>query len=336
MIDGLSMLMIGKAWQKTLWSLSAQKRAVARWWSVMNDSERRLLALRGASISVCAVAVVAAMPAISSSHQSRLEAADARDAAAMFASLRDGGEAARQLSDASALLQHPWIVRLESSFGREGQPALGRYAAHDRDAAALKSVISFQPQHLDAADRMRSEHHCMAQAVYYEARSESLSGQLAVAEVIANRVRDHRYPNSVCEVVYQGATRTTGCQFTFTCDGATAIRPRGKRWEQASAVAAQVIMGINETRTGEATHYHASYVDPVWNSGLVRTEKIGTHIFYRFPQGAEWALARASLAERRAREQRARIQTVSAGHERTGKRDLDVLKTAAYSDTAAP
>ena len=129
-----------------------------------------------------------------------------------------------------------------------------------------------------------------------------------MAEVIANRVKDHRYPNSVCEVVYQGSQRSTGCQFTFTCDGALDRKPHARKYARAQEVAAHVMMDLHERRTGGATHYHATYVNPVWNSGLIRTTKIKTHIFYRFPKGAEWASAERALKKRR----RARLTKVSA------------------------
>jgi spore germination cell wall hydrolase CwlJ-like protein len=198
----------------------------------------------------------------------------------------------------------------------------------DRDGAAIASVVSFQPQHLAKAEDIAAEYQCMSEAVYYEAGSESTSGQLAVAEVIANRVKDHRYPNSVCGVVYQGATRTTGCQFTFTCDGAMGRKPTGRRWDKARLVASQVMMGLNETRTGEATHYHATYVDPVWNSGLVRTQKIGAHIFYRFPRGAEWASAQRAMDQRRSQRRRPTIVPVSAATTVATSTSLNVLSPA--------
>ncbi len=302
----------------------------------MTDEEQRRVMVRGASIAVCAVAVTSVLPMISSSYQSEQEEAEARLRTTLFAELGDGAEAIRAMPDAPSLIAHPWIVRLEQSLERDSQSALGRYAALDRDRAALSSVVSFDPADLSHAETLAAEHKCLSEAVYYEARSESISGQLAVAEVITNRVRDHRYPNSVCEVVYQGATRTTGCQFTFTCDGSMALRPRGQRWEKAQAVAAQVILDLNERRTHNATHYHADYVDPVWNSGLVRTERIGAHIFYRFPQGREWSDARARMAARRATEDASRIQTVSADTAPAPK-SLQVLEPApATSATAAP
>ena len=331
---GRMMLTLWKAITRILPCGTAQKRAIGRWWLSMSDEEQRRVTMRGVSVAVCAVAVTSVLPMVSTSYVAEQEEAEARLRATLFAELGDGAEAIRAMPDAPSLIAHPWIVRLEQSLERESQSTLGRYAALDRDKAALSSVVSFNPADLSSAETLAQEHKCLSEAVYYEARSESTAGQLAVAEVITNRVRDHRYPNSVCEVVYQGATRTTGCQFTFTCDGAMALRPRGERWEKAQAVAAQVILDLHERRTHDATHYHATYVDPIWNSGLVRTEQIGLHVFYRFPQGREWSDARARMAARRASEEAARIQTVSADAA-PAPRPLQVLEPAPATTAAS-
>lgn len=321
------MLTFSKAASRILPTVFARKRGIKHWWMVMTDEERRRTLMRGMSVAVAAVSLTTVLPMISQSHDHQRDLADARLKTTLFAELGDGGAAMRAHPEAPSLIQHPWIVRLEDSFDRANQSVLGRHAARDRDRAALRSVVDFNPADLSRAEDLAREHQCLSEAVFYEARSESSSGQLAVAEVVANRVRDHRYPNSICEVVYQGATRTTGCQFTFTCDGAMALRPRGERWEKAQAVAAQVMLDLHEPRTAEATHYHATYVDPVWNSGLVRTQKIGLHIFYRFPQGREWADARARLAARRAAEDATRIQTVSVDAP-APQRGLSVIRSA--------
>lgn len=328
------MLRFWKAFPRIFEGVRASRRALGRWWLLMSDDERRRALMRGVSVAACAVSVSVAFPLIGDSYETQREEADARLRTSLFAELRDGGAAMRALPNAPSLIQHPWLVSIEPSLKTTSQPALGRYAARDRDVAAVSTLASFNPIDLSRAEDIVAEHLCLSQAVYYEARSESAAGQLAVAEVIANRVADARYPNSICEVVFQGATRTTGCQFTFTCDGALAIRPRGALWEKAKAVAAQVMMEMNEPRTGSATHYHATYVDPVWNSGLVRTEQIGTHIFYRFPEGREWAEARARLAARRATEfASSGIQTVSAD---AAPRERDLSVITSTEATAAP
>lgn len=262
--------------------------------------------------AACASALIVTFPALEEAHQDQREEARLRLEVTAFAEHRDGGKAARAMSGAPEILQHPWLVRMEGNLENRSMAMLTQAAAHDRDMLALSTMARFESRHMDKAETLATETQCLAEAVYYEARSESLSGQLAVAEVVANRVRDHRYPNSICDVVYQGATRTTGCQFTFTCDGSMEKKPFGERWKAAKAVAAQVMMGVHEPRTAKATHYHATYVDPVWNSGLVKTEKIGLHIFYRFPRGTEWAAARERLDRRMASRNRGGIQTVSA------------------------
>lgn len=122
--------------------------------------------------------------------------------------------------------------------------------------------------------------HCLTQAVYYEAASESDAGQRAVAQVVLNRVAHPAYPNTVCGVVYQGSERRTGCQFTFTCDGALARRPARFAWDRAQRVAQAALAGAVYTPVGLATHYHTIQVNPYWAPSLNRLTTIGMHIFY--------------------------------------------------------
>ncbi|MDX5392314.1 MAG: cell wall hydrolase, partial [Caulobacteraceae bacterium] len=129
---------------------------------------------------------------------------------------------------------------------------------------------------------------CMAAAIYYEARYESLDGQRAVAQVVINRVRHPAYPNSVCGVVFQGSNRTTGCQFTFTCDGAMGRMPDPEGWARARQVAEAALSGYVMKGVGHATHYHANYVAPYWSPSLVKVATVGAHIFYRWMGG--WGL----------------------------------------------
>jgi len=123
---------------------------------------------------------------------------------------------------------------------------------------------------------------CLTQAVYYEAALESTVGQQAVAQVVLNRVRDPNYPNSVCGVVYQGAERVTGCQFSFTCDGSLARAPVRWAWERSRKVAEDALAGHVAAQVGTATHYHADYVLPYWSPTLGKITQIGAHIFYRW------------------------------------------------------
>jgi spore germination cell wall hydrolase CwlJ-like protein len=122
---------------------------------------------------------------------------------------------------------------------------------------------------------------CLAQAVYYEARSESLAGQRGVAQVVMNRTRVGVFPSSVCGVVYQRATDTSGCQFSFVCDGSMYRPLDWTAWERARSVAAQALAGFVYKPLLNATHYHAAWMTPYWSYRLARIRQIGGHIFYR-------------------------------------------------------
>jgi spore germination cell wall hydrolase CwlJ-like protein len=132
-----------------------------------------------------------------------------------------------------------------------------------------------------AADRARSL-DCLTAAIYYEAGVEPLDGQRAVAQVVLNRVRHPAYPNTVCGVVFEGARRTTGCQFSFACDGSLRRTPAPAIWERARTVAAQALGGYVYAPVGLALNYHANYVVPYWSSSLVKNANVGLHIFYRW------------------------------------------------------
>ena len=126
------------------------------------------------------------------------------------------------------------------------------------------------------------ERMCLAKAIYFEARSESLEGQLAVAKVILNRVRDPRFPNTICGVVYQGAERRNACQFSFACDGKPDYPTERRHWAQARRLAAKVLRGrIRMPGLEGVAFYHADYVRPTWASVMRPVVKIGRHIFYR-------------------------------------------------------
>ncbi|TFI57582.1 cell wall hydrolase [Sphingomonas parva] len=133
----------------------------------------------------------------------------------------------------------------------------------------------------DAAGLHRSL-QCLAEAIYYEARSESEEGQRAVAQVVLNRVRHPGYPASVCGVVYQGPMRAGGgCQFTFTCDGSLGLPPAGVAWQRARRIASEALAGSVYAPVGHATHYHTQQVLPVWAYRLAKVAVIGSHNFYR-------------------------------------------------------
>ena len=139
---------------------------------------------------------------------------------------------------------------------------------------------------------------CLAEAVYYEARGESVEGQRAVAEVVLRRTRDHRFPNTVCSVVYQGAHKRNACQFSFACDGIGHGRRDRLAWKRAVEVARYETTGegrLTDTVSG-AQYFHTTRVNPPWARRFIRTAKIGTHIFYRQPGGSFEADARNTPA----------------------------------------
>jgi hypothetical protein len=127
----------------------------------------------------------------------------------------------------------------------------------------------------------KQEINCLAQAVYFEARSEPLEGQIAVAQVVLNRVQNPDYPKSICGVVYQGAAHRHGCQFSFACDGLVDAPIKTVAWKHAMIIAETALARQQDDITLDSLYYHASYVDPAWAATMKPTVKLGSHIFYR-------------------------------------------------------
>jgi len=164
-----------------------------------------------------------------------------------------------------------------------------------QEAAAFNASIPISSESNPAArpfrfaaeaeiDRLRAL-DCLTAAVYYEAAIEPTDGQRAVAQVVLNRVRHPAFPKSVCGVVFQGWERSTGCQFTFTCDGSMARVPSEAGWARARKVAEEALAGKVYKPVGYATHYHTNWVVPYWSSSLTKLALVGTHIFYRWEGG---------------------------------------------------
>ena len=124
---------------------------------------------------------------------------------------------------------------------------------------------------------------CLAEALYFEARGESVKGQFAVAEVIMNRVDSASYPNSVCGVINQGTGRKFACQFTYTCDGRKEIIAEPRAFARVGKIARIMVSGAPRLLTKGATHYHTKQVNPRWARKFPRTATIGFHHFYRQP-----------------------------------------------------
>lgn len=126
-----------------------------------------------------------------------------------------------------------------------------------------------------------AEWACLTEALYFEARGENLKGQMAVAEVILNRVESSRYPDTVCGVISQGSSRRNACQFSFKCDGLPERFAEPKAYERVGKVARVMLDGHKRTLTDGATHYHTTQVQPGWSRRLTRTAQFGVHVFYR-------------------------------------------------------
>ena len=198
---------------------------------------------------------------------------------------RDRGTADDRVARQAIRQAEPLLARLALDVPDLSEPA----AVAPVPAAALVTPPPFVAG--GAVDDRARALDCLTAAVYHEARSEGAAGQRAVAQVILNRVRDRAFPSSVCGVVYQGSTRSTGCQFSFTCDGSLR-RPREPgAWGRAREVAAAALNGAVEAAVGSATHYHAGYVTPWWASSLRHVASVGSHVFYRWPGALGRALA---------------------------------------------
>ncbi|MCH2163456.1 MAG: cell wall hydrolase [Marinovum sp.] len=122
---------------------------------------------------------------------------------------------------------------------------------------------------------------CLAEALYFEARGESVKGQAAVAEVILNRVDHPRFPGTVCGVINQGTGKRYACQFTYTCDGRPETINEPKAWANVGKVARAMLDGAKRNLTGGATHYHTTAVRPSWARKYTHTTTVGVHRFYR-------------------------------------------------------
>jgi hypothetical protein len=137
----------------------------------------------------------------------------------------------------------------------------------------------FLPGSVDSFERATD---CLAATIFYEAGAEPISGQMAVVQVVLNRVRHPAYPKTVCGVVFQGQERRTGCQFSFTCDGSMARRPSDAAWQRARVLSAAMLKGLVYGPVGLATHYHTDWVLPAWSAQLDKVRVERTHLFFRY------------------------------------------------------
>ncbi|NBB51808.1 cell wall hydrolase [Rhizobium sp. CRIBSB] len=166
-------------------------------------------------------------------------------------------------------------ARLEALRGSSPRVALRRVSLGSAGPVA-------RPFRLENALDASRDLECLTQAVYYEARGEGRDGMRAVAQVVLNRVRHAAFPKTVCGVVFQGAGRRTGCQFSFTCDGSMRGNVNRAAWTRARDIASSALSGSVFAGVGNATHFHTTAVAPGWRTSMIRVNQVGQHLFYRF------------------------------------------------------
>lgn len=182
-------------------------------------------------------------------------------------SIGDASAALTAIDQVVAMPIMPATVPTKLAYARDNTPATNFDRLTDKNGKAVSE----------------KELWCMATAIYFEARSESYRGQVAVGQVVMNRVAHRLYPGTICNVVFQNEHMRNACQFSFACDGIPERVTEPKAWAQAEEIAKGVINGtLYITEVGRSTHYHATYVYPHWAPRLKRNVKIGHHIFYQF------------------------------------------------------
>ncbi len=154
---------------------------------------------------------------------------------------------------------------------------------NDATPLTVKDVVAAAPFFVSGTPESRARAtDCLAATIYYEAGAEAVEGQMAVVQVVLNRVRHPAYPKSVCGVVFQGHDRRTGCQFSYTCDGSMDRHPPIAAWERYRGIARAMLGGLVYAPVGLATHYHTDWVLPAWSAKLDKVRVERTHLFFRY------------------------------------------------------
>jgi spore germination cell wall hydrolase CwlJ-like protein len=168
-----------------------------------------------------------------------------------------------------------------SPFSADFQVQAFRPDPNDLAYRPTEEALNFRYQGETQAEFEDRERRCLATAIYFEARGEPERGQIAVAQVILNRVRSPIFPQTICGVVYQGQMRK-GCQFSFACDGHTDTPRDNDQWALAQDLSKRVMSGEEWLpEVGYSTFYHANYVSPRWARRMNKVDRIGAHIFYK-------------------------------------------------------
>jgi len=180
------------------------------------------------------------------------------------------------LNQPRQLAAHPALEATGFGSSDEASIGAGLTVPVPDPGRALLTASATQPK-----PRGQANWQCLAEAIYFEARSEPRDGQRAVAEVILNRVESSRFPNSVCRVISQGAHKRHRCQFSYNCDGVPEYIKEPRAYNVAVKLAKEMLAAETRPLTKGATHYHATYVRPAWSRQLTRTARYGSHYFYK-------------------------------------------------------
>jgi Cell Wall Hydrolase len=203
-----------------------------------------------------------------------------------LANAADGG----RIFDDGATPSLPLDVALNSSTPtpNDGVRIIVAAKAAPETTVAAKNATGEKPNYsalIDPKDSAR-QMRCLAEAIYFESRSEPEDGQAAVAQVVLNRVRSGIFPANICGVVYQDRNRPFACQFSFACEGKSLRVEEPGPWAVAVRIAQDVANGASyNPQVADAVNYHANYVMPYWAHTLQRVDRIGHHIFYRLRIG---------------------------------------------------
>lgn len=193
------------------------------------------------------------------------------------------GPASASDYDAGKMIERGRTGPVAEAKGVSLSKMLSRLARTDKDDKAGARDVSYSLDWVDTQPKATGgeQFGCLAEALYFEARGETVKGQFAVAEVIMNRAKSALFPDTVCGVIKQGTGRRYQCQFTYTCDGYKDVIAEKQAYARVSKVARAVLDGYAGNLTDGATYYHTKAVSPSWARRFTRTAAIGVHYFYR-------------------------------------------------------
>ena len=190
------------------------------------------------------------------------------------------------------------VAALESNVETAALAAIDQFAGGAPMPATMSKTLAYARADLPAtvfdgsvtmktgSKATEKDVWCMATAIYFESRGETYRGQVAVGQVVMNRLAHRLYPKTICAVVFQNQHKRNACQFSFACDGIPERITDQTAWTQANKIAKDVISGSEYLpEVANATHYHATYVSPRWAPRMKKLTKIGLHVFYQFKRG---------------------------------------------------